>query len=168
MPVSRPPRSGRPPARWVAQDDAQGSGRQMRAVQRYVNALAELHTLQVHPGPAVPNLRGTGTAVGHDPVRHMGKPALPLLPHLPVQEWIIVPLVQLQQDALQAFTWPTVVGHNDPQAARRIDVSVQVPKKPSTRPTCSVLRRAIPLSRLATTGSGHGNKDRQACSAEFQ
>ena len=79
----------------------------MCALERNGDALAALQTLEVHPGPVVPDLGGVGARVGHDLVGHMGPAAAPLLPHLPVQERILGPAVLLEQ-AVQTLAFGLV------------------------------------------------------------
>ena len=48
-----------------------------------------------------------------------------------------------------------------PQAVRRIDVSVQVPKSRPLDQPARFFEEHPPIVETAATGSGHGNKDRQ-------
>ena len=77
------------------------------ALERNGDALAAFQTLEVHPGPVVPDLGGVGARVGHDLVGHMGPAAAPLFPHLPVQERVLGPAVLLEQ-AVQTLAFGTV------------------------------------------------------------
>ncbi len=60
------------PATRALQEDAEGAGRQVYALERDGDALAAVQALQMDPGPSGSDLGGVGTSVDHDLVRHMG------------------------------------------------------------------------------------------------
>ena len=138
------------------QEDAEGTGRQVFALEGNGDSLAAFQTLEVHPGPVVPDLGGVGARVGHDLVRHMGPAAPPLLPHLPVQERILGPAVPLEQ-AVQTLAFGTVPAGAVPDGLPdghlgRLPASLDVAQGIRQRGLAQACRQPVPVTALGHPG----------------
>lgn len=84
-----------PHSRLLPVPDTKGAGWQVISLEQDGDAPSASEALQVNPAAYGPDLGGVGIRVGHDPVRHMGPVALPLLPHPAVQVRILGPVIAL-------------------------------------------------------------------------